>query len=253
MGWYIVTTEEMRALGLKGNDLTVFAVLQGFSQKGAGCYYGGQKLLAEICGVEPRTLRRIIDRLVQKGLVVREEIIRGNGKFCAYGVADKMSGGRGQNVRTLADKMSANNDNIKSTLSKDKDAGVVITRTREKFQKPTVEEVREYCESRRNGIDPEAFVAFYESNGWKVGRNAMKDWKAAVRTWEQRRREDARRPSTPNPSPRKGDYFLQGLKTLDRLNGTHYYEDYMNQVNQISESNQDPAVAFMNRRPADEQ
>lgn len=253
MGWYIVTTEEMRALGLKGNDLTVFAVLQGFSQKGAGCYYGGQKLLAELCGVAPRALRDILTRLISRGFVTRQEITLSGGKFCAYGVAADFAGGCGRNCRRGAADSAYKKDNIKSTLSKDKDAGVVITRTREKFQKPTVEEVREYCESRRNGIDPEAFVAFYESNGWKVGRNAMKDWKAAVRTWEQRRREDARRPSTPNPSPRKGDYFLQGLKTLDRLNGTHYYEDYMNQVNQISESNQDPAVAFMNRRAADEQ
>lgn len=231
MGWYIVTTEEMRALGLKGNDLTVFAVLQGFSQKGAGCYYGGQKLLTEICGIAPRTLRRVLDRLLKNGFITREEIIRGNGKFCAYGVAANLAGGCGHFGHKGAAILATNKNNIKSTLSKDKDAGVEETRTREKFVKPTVEEVREYCELRRNGIDPEAFVAFYESNGWKVGRNAMKDWKAAVRTWEQRRREDSRRPSTPNPSSRKGDYFINGLKTLDQLNGTHHYENYMNQVN----------------------
>lgn len=55
-----------------------------------------------------------------------------------------------------------------------------------RFIPPTVEEVREYCEARGNRVDPVAFVSFYESNGWKVGRNAMKDWRAAVRTWEQR-------------------------------------------------------------------
>ena len=55
-----------------------------------------------------------------------------------------------------------------------------------RFIPPTVEEVREYCKERRNRVDPVAFVSFYESNGWKVGRNAMKDWRAAVRTWEQR-------------------------------------------------------------------
>lgn len=55
-----------------------------------------------------------------------------------------------------------------------------------RFIPPTVEEVREYCKERGNRVDPVAFVSFYESNGWKVGRNAMKDWRAAVRTWEQR-------------------------------------------------------------------
>lgn len=54
------------------------------------------------------------------------------------------------------------------------------------FTPPTVEEVREYCRSRNNNVDPEQFCSFYESKGWMVGQNRMKDWKAAVRTWERR-------------------------------------------------------------------
>ncbi len=52
---------------------------------------------------------------------------------------------------------------------------------------PTVEQVREYCIQRGNKIDPEKFVAFYESNGWLVGKNKMKKWKAAIITWEKRK------------------------------------------------------------------
>ena len=55
-----------------------------------------------------------------------------------------------------------------------------------RFAPPQLGEVREYCQTRSNSVDPEAFMAFYESNGWKVGRNSMKDWKAAVMTWERR-------------------------------------------------------------------
>ena len=55
-----------------------------------------------------------------------------------------------------------------------------------KFVKPTVEEVKEYCQERKNSVDANRFVDYYEANGWKVGRNSMKDWKAAVRTWERR-------------------------------------------------------------------
>ena len=55
-----------------------------------------------------------------------------------------------------------------------------------KFVKPTVEEVRAYCQERNNTVDANRFVDYYEANGWKVGRNSMKDWKAAVRTWERR-------------------------------------------------------------------
>lgn len=54
-----------------------------------------------------------------------------------------------------------------------------------RFAPPTIEEVREYCAERGRGVDPEGFMSHYESNGWKVGKNPMKDWKAAVRTWER--------------------------------------------------------------------
>lgn len=55
-----------------------------------------------------------------------------------------------------------------------------------RFVRPTVEEVKEYCLERGNGIDPVAFVDHYEAKGWKIGKSPMKDWKAAVRTWESR-------------------------------------------------------------------
>ena len=54
-----------------------------------------------------------------------------------------------------------------------------------KFIKPTIEEIRAYCSERRNNVDAESFYDFYESKGWFVGKNPMKDWKAAVRTWEK--------------------------------------------------------------------
>lgn len=57
---------------------------------------------------------------------------------------------------------------------------------RKRFTPPTVEEVAAYCRERNNRIDPQTFVDFYSSKGWVVGKNKMKDWKAAVRTWEKR-------------------------------------------------------------------
>ena len=65
-----------------------------------------------------------------------------------------------------------------------------LNKKRGAFTPPTVEEVRAYCNERNNGIDAEAFVTFYESKGWMIGKNKMKDWKAAVRTWEKRRKDD---------------------------------------------------------------
>lgn len=62
---------------------------------------------------------------------------------------------------------------------------------RKRFTPPSVDEVREYCKERKNGIDPEAFVDYYEARGWKYGQGKpVVDWKAAVRTWEKRKSKD---------------------------------------------------------------
>ena len=55
-----------------------------------------------------------------------------------------------------------------------------------RFSPPSFDDVKSYCQERGNGVDPQAFVDWYTSNGWKVGKNPMKDWKAAVRTWERK-------------------------------------------------------------------
>lgn len=70
---------------------------------------------------------------------------------------------------------------------------------------PTLEEVRAYCVERGNNIDPQTFLDHYEAVGWRYGKGVgkpIKDWKAAVRTWEQRRREDSsaiKDPDAPQP------------------------------------------------------
>lgn len=61
--------------------------------------------------------------------------------------------------------------------------------TRSRFVPPTVDEVRAYCQERSNGIDASLFVDFYEARGWTAGRGKMRDWRAAVRTWERREKK----------------------------------------------------------------
>lgn len=65
------------------------------------------------------------------------------------------------------------------------DNGSSIT-TRKRFVRPTLDEVKQYCVERHNSVDAQRFMDFYASKGWLVGNQPMKDWKAAVRTWEQR-------------------------------------------------------------------
>lgn len=58
------------------------------------------------------------------------------------------------------------------------------------FMQPTLEDVATYCAERNNSVDPQRFLDFYSSKGWMVGRNKMKDWKAAVRTWERNSKKE---------------------------------------------------------------
>lgn len=93
-----------------------------------------------------------------------------------------------------------------------------------KFEKPSVEEVKAYCKERNNSVNAETFIDFYESKGWKVGNQPMKDWKAAVRTWE--RTEDKYSPRSSGKSynnksfrPRdiNGQYDNEELEELTEL------------------------------------
>ena len=82
---------------------------------------------------------------------------------------------------------------VQSKISKGKNNVVDNPQASAKrFTPPTVEQVRAYCTERRNMVDPQRFVDFYESKGWVVGKAKMKDWKAAVRNWEREDSKNAR-------------------------------------------------------------
>lgn len=76
-----------------------------------------------------------------------------------------------------------------------------------RFTPPSVDEVTAYCEERGNRVDPQEFVDFYESKGWMVGKNKMKDWKASVRTWEKSSRPKRKLGSYANERPIKKEDF----------------------------------------------
>ena len=77
----------------------------------------------------------------------------------------------------------------KNSIDKDSKGESVRGEKAKRFYPPTLDEVKQYCEERKNNIDPMAFIDFYSSKGWMIGKNRMKDWKAAVRTWERKRKE----------------------------------------------------------------
>ena len=82
-------------------------------------------------------------------------------------------------------------------LEIDKELDIDNTKTQnKKFIKPTIEEVKQYCLERNNNVDAEHFIDYYNSNGWKVGKNSMKDWKATIRNWERTNKEKSNGNST---------------------------------------------------------
>tara|TARA_R110002012_G_scaffold309285_1_gene516199 strand:+ start:208 stop:828 length:621 start_codon:yes stop_codon:yes gene_type:complete len=94
-----------------------------------------------------------------------------------------------------------------TTINKNK----VITINNKYFNKPKIEDVKEYCLERQNNIDAEAFIDFYESKGWKVGKTKMKDWKASIRTWERR---DKKKPQTMSKLDSQINQWQQAKKLL---------------------------------------
>lgn len=94
--------------------------------------------------------------------------------------------------RNLEEICKKSTPEIEIELEKDKEIEKEIdssakstTTKRKRFEKPTLSQITQYCLERNNNVNAEQFYDYYESNGWKVGKNAMKDWKAAVRTWER--------------------------------------------------------------------
>lgn len=87
------------------------------------------------------------------------------------------------------------------------------------FKKPTLDEVKAYCHERMNMVDAEKWYDYYASNGWKVGKNPMKDWKAAVRTWEKSGYNNQSKPNMPRMSLKEMKQLENDIKLQKLLNG----------------------------------
>lgn len=107
MRWHFTITSDMRDLGLKGNELLVFAVIYGYSANGEGCYYGSISYLAELVGVHYNTAQSILKDLTERGYLRKEELIIEGVKFCHYQAA-KIGEGP-QKLGTPSTKIGDNN------------------------------------------------------------------------------------------------------------------------------------------------
>ena len=98
MGWYFTIVQEMREMGLKGNELIVFAVINGFSQNGNGSFHGSLAALQEMCGIASRqTITDILKSLVDKGFINKTEVTLNGVKNISYSACPK----NGQGVQKM--------------------------------------------------------------------------------------------------------------------------------------------------------
>ena len=224
-GWMI--TE----LNLKGNELLLYALIYGFSQA-EGRFSGCLQYLREWLGCSKNTTLATLKSLVEKGLIRRFEREINNVKFVDYqcndltGVVQNLNRGSAESEPGVVQKLNpiyirdiykdtdiSNNPPISPQGGK---------RERAKpFTPPDIDEVRAYCKDRANSIDPDEWYDFYASKGWMVGRNKMVDWKAAVRTWENKRRTAEPAAVQPPPPEEQKDYHQkmteqtrEAIKTL---------------------------------------
>ena len=140
--------------------------------------------------------------------LTRDGIAKARNKLRQKGYIEFKSNGTAATAYTMIQKVASNNlqdgiqvmsNNLQDSLQPCLQDSTTLNKlkqnkteksTRKVFSPPTKEEVAAYCRERNNGIDAQTFVDFYAARGWVAGKVPMKDWRAAVRTWESRRKAE---------------------------------------------------------------
>ena len=188
----------LNRLQLKGNDLIIYAIIFGFSQDGYSEFNGSLQYICNFSGASRPTVIKSIKNLVGKNLIIKSENKISGVTFNRYKanlqVVKNLYNGGKETLQVSGKETLLNNKSLdNNTIIIEKENCI---KEKSRFSPPSVEEVRSYCEERKNDVDAERFVDYYTSNGWKVGKNAMKDWRAAVRTWER----SAYKSTAPDPT-----------------------------------------------------
>lgn len=168
MGWM------MSVLGLSGNDLLAYALIYGYSQDGQGMYFGSIRHTADALNISPRAATDVLKRLEERGIITKVDTVMNGIQRCAR-------------CAVVPEEVKRTPPPLGRTPKKeDKPRQQTSKLAPARFKKPTLDEVREYCQQRNNSIDAERFYAYYEANGWVQGRGKpIKSWKAAIITWEK--------------------------------------------------------------------
>lgn len=160
------------------------------------------EMLASVTGHQVGTIKQALSMFKELGLIevlengaiymldIQNFIGKGSTEADRQRLYDRrISEERKQNKltqsRNLEEICKKSTPEIEIELEKDINSSASTTTKRKRFEKPTLSQITQYCLERNNNVNAEQFYDYYESNGWKVGKNSMKDWKAAVRTWEK--------------------------------------------------------------------
>ena len=155
----------------------------------AGQFISGRKAISNASKVEESKVNRII-KFFKKQQLIEQQTSTKNSLFTIlnwneYQDSEQQNEQQvNSNCTTSEHKQECKNERTKEIIEREDKP--------KRFIPPTLEEVKAYCSCNGYNVDCERFVAFYESNGWKVGKNKMKDWKASVRGWHSRNKADGR-------------------------------------------------------------
>lgn len=162
---------------LTANAKLLYGEISALAQKDGVCY-ATNKYFAELYNVSQVSISKWINSLVYKKYINFKIIYK-------EGTKEILN----RYLTLVYDPIKENlKDNNTSTNNKEINNNKLLF-TKKVFKKPTLAEVQEYCLERNNHINAEKFIDYYNSNGWKVGRNSMKDWKATIRNWEKNQQE----------------------------------------------------------------
>lgn len=173
-------------LGLKNfKDVAAYAIIFGQSQARNMTGEEVRQHIAEWLDITPHYALRIINRLINAGLVACHiEVLIGNKRLRRYRVTKKYQECIKSHFRTLQAPCAGDKSIV--PIIEVEEPALIIENNNNNFVKPSVAEIIAYCAQRRNGLDGAYIWNYYEAKGWMVGKSPMKDWQAAVRTWEQK-------------------------------------------------------------------
>lgn len=163
---------------LTANAKLLYGEISALAQRDGVCY-ASNKYFAELYNVSQVSISKWINSLVEKKYINFEIIYKEGTKEILNRYLTLV-------YDPIKEKFKDNNISInnKKEINNNK-----LLFTKKSLKKPTLDEVQEYCLERKNNISAEKFIDHYESNGWKVGRVPMQDWKATIRTWEKNQQE----------------------------------------------------------------